>query len=599
MILLVCAATPVLILVLLSLYWRFSHAGRLMAKIPPMKGRRLPVFGNMFDFWVNTERMFELMRVTARERPGLTRIQALNVNMVNVYSPDDIEKLLSNPKFNEKGVPYTFFKPWLCDGLLISNGDKWFRRRKILTPAFHFQVLRQFSRSFTAHTAALLAALQREVTRDATDLEPVVSKATLTIMCETSMGTSMHEGLETVSQKYFDAINHLGSIVAFRLSRILLHTWATFSLTSSHRLQKKLVKDLHEFTDKIIMERKVYRQSETHKALAEASAKRKDEDDDVSVGYGRKGLAMLDLLLDSADEGKIDAVGIREEVDTFMFEGHDTTARALCFLLMSIANEPTVQESISSELQDIFMGSDRPPTVEDLHEMKYLECCIREGLRLYPSVPYIARLLKEDTVLMVYHRGSLLEDLHEMKYLECCIREGLRLYPSVPYIARLLKEDTVLMVYHRGSLLEDLHEMKYLECCIREGLRLYPSVPYIARLLKEDTVLSGYVVPAGTIVNIHVFDLHRRAELFPEPEAFRPERWLAPPPHKYAYVPFSAGPRNCIGQKFAMLELKTVLSGVLRRFRLEPVTRPRDLVFHADITLKTSNPIYVRFRNRT
>ncbi|XP_048480705.1 cytochrome P450 4C1 [Plutella xylostella] len=509
MILLVCAATPVLILVLLSLYWRFSHAGRLMAKIPPMKGRRLPVFGNMFDFWVNTERMFALMRDTARERPGLTRIQALSVNMVNVYSPDDIEKLLSNPKFNEKGVPYTFFKPWLCDGLLISNGDKWFRRRKILTPAFHFQVLRQFSRSFTAHTAALLAALQREVTRDATDLDPVVSKATLTIMCETSMGTSMHEGLETVSQKYFDAINHLGSIVAFRLSRILLHTWATFSLTSSHRLQKKLVKDLHEFTDKIIMERKVYRQSETHKALAEASAKRKDEDDDVSVGYGRKGLAMLDLLLDSADEGKIDAIGIREEVDTFMFEGHDTTARALCFLLMSIANEPSVQDTISSELQDIFLGSDRPPTVEDLQEMKYLECCIREGLRLYPSVPYIARLL------------------------------------------------------------------------------------------KEDTVLSGYVVPAGTIVNIHVFDVHRRAELFPEPEAFRPERWLAPPPHKYAYVPFSAGPRNCIGQKFAMLELKTVLSGVLRRYRLEPVTRPQDLVFHADITLKTTNPIYVRFRNRT
>ncbi|KAG7306479.1 hypothetical protein JYU34_009115 [Plutella xylostella] len=503
------------------------------------------------------ERMFALMRDTARERPGLTRIQALNVNMVNVYSPDDIEKLLSNPKFNEKGVPYTFFKPWLCDGLLISNGDKWFRRRKILTPAFHFQVLRQFSRSFTAHTAALLAALQREVTRDATDLDPVVSKATLTIMCETSMGTSMHEGLETVSQKYFDAINHLGSIVAFRLSRILLHTWATFSLTSSHRLQKKLVKDLHEFTDKIIMERKVYRQSETHKALAEASAKRKDEDDDVSVGYGRKGLAMLDLLLDSADEGKIDAIGIREEVDTFMFEGHDTTARALCFLLMSIANEPTVQDAISSELQDIFQGSDRPPTVEDLHEMKYLECCIREGLRLYPSVPYIARLLKEDTVLRLLPLGR-----------RCSLRGGL-------------------------------HEMKYLECCIREGLRVYPSVPYIARLLKEDTVLSGYVVPAGTIVNIHVFDVHRRAELFPEPEAFRPERWLAPPPHKYAYVPFSAGPRNCIGQKFAMLELKTVLSGVLRRYCLEPVTRPQDLVFHADITLKTTNPIYVRFRNRT
>jgi cytochrome P450 len=57
------------------------------------------------------------------------------------------------------------------------------------------------------------------------------------------------------------------------------------------------------------------------------------------------------------------------------------------------------QDTISSELQDIFQGSDRPPTVEDLHEMKYLECCIREGLRLYPSVPYIARLLKEDTVL--------------------------------------------------------------------------------------------------------------------------------------------------------------------------------------------------------
>ena len=119
--------------------------------------------------------------------------------------------------------------------------------------------------------------------------------------------------------------------------------------------------------------------------------------------------------------------------------------------------------------------------------------------------------------------------------------------------------------------MEDAAQLKYLESCIKETLRLYPSIPLLERNIGEDIELDGYKLLAGTFVGVQIYALHRHPEYFPDPNAFKPERFHSPsddvPRHPYAYIPFSAGPRNCIGQKFANLEEKVVLSYLLRQFR--------------------------------
>lgn len=128
------------------------------------------------------------------------------------------------------------------------------------------------------------------------------------------MGITLHENLRSVTEKYFHNIKFLGSSVLYRLMRVWLHPWAIFCLTLTWKKQKNTVDDLHEFTDNIINERKMF--WETKDEDKTETVDREDE------GYGGKRgrHAMLDLLLQSSAEGLIDSRGIREEVDTFMFE---------------------------------------------------------------------------------------------------------------------------------------------------------------------------------------------------------------------------------------------------------------------------------------
>lgn len=102
----------------------------------------------------------------------------------------------------------------------------------------------------------------------------------------------------------------------------------------------------------------------------------------------------------------------------------------------------------------------------------------------------------------------------------------------------------------RTPTMKELNDMKYLECCIKEGLRLYPSVPLIARKINEDVAIGDYVIPSGTTAMIVTYMLHRNPDVYPKPELYNPDRFLPQNcygRHPYAYIPFSAGPRNCIG----------------------------------------------------
>jgi cytochrome P450 len=118
----------------------------------------------------------------------------------------------------------------------------------------------------------------------------------------------------------------------------------------------------------------------------------------------------------------------------------------------------------------------------------------------------------------------------------------------------------------------DLPGLPYTEAVFREGLRLYPPAYVIGREAVADCDLGGWRCEAGTTIYFAPWVLHRDARHFPDPEKFRPERWMDGSTSKlakYAYIPFGGGPRICIGERFAMMEGVLVLATLLSRVRLE------------------------------
>lgn len=98
----------------------------------------------------------------------------------------------------------------------------------------------------------------------------------------------------------------------------------------------------------------------------------------------------------------------------------------------------------------------------------------------------------------------------------------------------------------------DFNKLEYLECVLKETLRLYPSVPFISRITGVETRMNGLILPAKSTVNVHIYDVMRDPKHFVEPNAFKPERFMNDATkrrHPFAFVPFSAGSRNCIGKR--------------------------------------------------
>lgn len=150
-----------------------------------------------------------------------------------------------------------------------------------------------------------------------------------------------------------------------------------------------MVKKIHTFTQTVIQNRR------QEKLSAENRQEATDE-----FGIKRRS-ALLDILLESTIDGQpLSNKDIHEEVDNFMFAGHDTTTSAIEFLLYNLAKYPEVQQKAYNEVVDV-LGTDSssPITLSKLNDLTYMDLVIRESLRLYPSVPMIGRYLREDVTI--------------------------------------------------------------------------------------------------------------------------------------------------------------------------------------------------------
>jgi cytochrome P450 len=129
---------------------------------------------------------------------------------------------------------------------------------------------------------------------------------------------------------------------------------------------------------------------------------------------------------------------------------------------------------------------------------------------------------------------------------------------------------------------------EYLDAVIKETLRLRPVIPAVVRCLAEPVELAGRTFPAGVNIAPSIYLLHRRPDLYPEPERFRPERFLERPAGTYEWIPFGGGTRRCLGASFALSEMKVVLSTILARAQLAVASGRAERVTRRAVTFTPS-----------
>jgi cytochrome P450 family 135 len=134
----------------------------------------------------------------------------------------------------------------------------------------------------------------------------------------------------------------------------------------------------------------------------------------------------------------------------------------------------------------------------------------------------------------------------------------------------------------------DAGEETYMRAVVAESLRLRPVVPLAGRRLNAELRVNGRVLPPGTDVTPAIWLAHTRADRYPEPFAFRPERFVGTTPSTYAWIPFGGGVRRCLGAAFAEMEMRVALAEIVRRRTLSPVSAAAERVARRNVTFSPS-----------
>ncbi|KAF4797154.1 Cytochrome P450 4B1 [Turdus rufiventris] len=458
-----------------------------------------------------------------------------------VHHPEYAKNILgrSDPKGD---IPYRLIVPWIGEGLLVLNGNKWFHHRKMITPAFHYDVLKSYVTLMSNSVKVMLDKWDKKITeRKSVELFQDVSLMALDSILKCAFSFNSDCQTQSDSHYYIKAVFELSHLLSRRIQTLsfkdIFYDW-----TPSGRRYRDACKLAQTHTDQVIQERKMLLSNEK-------------ERDKIQK---KKHLDFLDILLCSKDANgnALSDEDLRAEVDTFMFEGHDTTTSGISWLFYCMSLYPEHQQRCREEIQGI------------LGDRDYVEWWHPVG------GGQLSRSVTSD-----FPQESVLGQTSNIFVKD--IDKGIE------------------GILSKFVFREDLGKMTYTTMCIKESLRLFPPVPAVSRQLsKPITFPDGRSLPAECLVGVSIFGIHRNRDVWEDPEIYDPLRFSpenSAHRHSHAFVPFSAGSRNCIGQQFAMNEMKVALALTLSRFEIHPDPSKIPIMI-PQIVLKSKNGIYVHLK---
>lgn len=345
------------------------------------------------------------------------------------------------------------------NGILVSEGARWQRQRRMLQPGFAPRRVAGYGALMVAAARrALDEALPPGATQAEVDLDALFTQLTMDVILRTLFG----QGTRGDAREAARAVQWLSEAAL----REMLRPWRTPAWLPSPRAQRKR-------RALATLRALVGGQIAARRALPPAQAPQ----DDL--------LAMLLAARDEVDGSALDEAEVFDQSMVLFQAGHETSATGLLWWAALLARDADAAECAHAEVDAVLGGRD--PVADDLPRLPWLVATLKEAMRLYPPVPLL-----------------------------------------------------------------------------------------MGRRVQRSFVVGGQAVAAGTLLRISPWVIQRDARWFDAPLDFRPPRFLpdAPPPPRGAWLPFGTGPRVCIGQHFAMLEMTLVAALLLQRWRLDAGARP-------------------------
>uniref|UniRef100_A0A0N5A5P1 Cytochrome P450 n=1 Tax=Parastrongyloides trichosuri TaxID=131310 RepID=A0A0N5A5P1_PARTI len=447
---------------------------KLVDKLPGDNG--LPIIGNLLDFKVPPEEILDkTYDVIVRMNDNNWPVMKLWIGpyvIIYMSLPEVQKVILDSSKEITKGSTYDLLKDWLKEGLITGSGDKWRQRRKLISPNFHFKKLIEFHVPFNEESKVLVDILDEfKDTGKEIEVLGYMKRCLFDMIMRTAFGHKLRCQLNP-DDAYLHAVEgfcemaYLASVNIVYKNRFLLY------LSGNGFKKDKYLKVLRNFADNLISE------------------KYKEYVNEKKTTGGIKHNSFISMMFEQYENNEIDMNGMREEVDSIVFGGFDTSSSTMAWLLWCLATHQNIQEKVYEEIFDIFGEDERNVTNEDINKMPYFD-----------------------------------------------------------------------MVF-------------------KEVLRRFSIVSIMTRRLQNDVTIQGYTIPKGVDVVVGPFMSNMNPRVFPDPYKFDPDRFL---PENSAnrtafdYIPFSAGPRNCIGQKYAYHNVRIISIWVLRKFRVRS-DRPFDYI---------------------
>ncbi|XP_041461262.1 leukotriene-B4 omega-hydroxylase 3-like [Lytechinus variegatus] len=426
------------------------------------------LFGNVLQQPGPLTPGLEWHRNMAKTYPRLHVFWAGWKPVVGLNHPDSIRKILTDSVGTVKSSLYGLFEEWLGRSMPLTDGYLWKRHRKLITGTFHFNALKNNIPKINQVAETLVSVIAQRC-EEGKPLEVYKSMSSFSSDVILQCAFSYKSDCQKVESQFVQSSHSLTDIIAKRYrcktetrSPVLPFEFI-FRRSSLYKPWRKGINVLHEYIEKIISERR-----EEHKTRGS------------NLEYF-KGMDLLDTVMLSKDsEGGLTDEEIRDEANTFLLAGIDTTSSALTWLLYLLATHPEYQTKVQEEVDELF------------------------------------------------------------------------------------KDRTNREIYS-----DDLRNTPFLLKCIKESQRIYSTIAP-GRLLTEPLVVDGLTVPAGTEITIYTYQLHHNPDVWGDDlMEFKPSRFdreNVESRDAFAFIPFSAGARNCIGQHFALQEMQIAAIRMFDKF---------------------------------
>jgi cytochrome P450 len=387
----------------------------------------------------------------AREHGDVVRMMLGPITVHLLSDPDHARAVLKDVDgYDKSTLTSRMTRPLTGLSILIENGERWRRNRRIMQPAFAPGRMLAFLPLIVREAEAVRERWRAHPRGEPLDVASEMMRLTYRVVEGALLSSRTGPGLGEIEHAITESLAYIyGGL------RRGFHFPSFLPTPGNLRFRRA----------RALIDRRVGEIIEEHRRIPR---------DDL--------LGRLMEARDEDGERRLDDHELRDEVVTLLIAGHETTANALTWLWYAVSGHPQVEQRLREELADVLGG--RAPRAEDLPRLAYTWMVIQESMRLYPPIWAIVR-----------------------------------------------------------------------------------------RVLRDD-VIGGYAISAGSRIVISPFAIHRKPELWDEPESFRPERFApenSAARHPHAYLPFGDGPRVCIGQHLATLEALVITAVLAQEWRLRLV----------------------------